>query len=97
MPSTLVLDAFLNASSGETYGFKLSEETGLPSGTVYPILRRLEADGLIEGRWTTIQTAHQARRRRYYRLTGAGKRAAAEAVAAQRQAIRLHAPGWVTP
>jgi PadR family transcriptional regulator PadR len=97
MPTTLVLQAFLNAPSSETYGFELSEETGLPSGTVYPILRRLEAEGLIEGRWTTIQTRDQGRRRRYYRLTGAGRRAAAEAVAAQRQAIRLHAPGWVTP
>ncbi|MEA2223780.1 MAG: PadR family transcriptional regulator, regulatory protein PadR [Solirubrobacteraceae bacterium] len=76
---------------------ELSEETGLPSGTVYPILRRLEAEGLIEGTWTTVQTRVQGRRRRYYRLTSAGKQVAAEAVAAQRETLRLHAPGWVTP
>jgi PadR family transcriptional regulator PadR len=97
MPTSLVLQAFLDASPGETYGFELSEETGLPSGTVYPILRRLEAEGLIEGTWTTVQTRVQGRRRRYYRLTSAGKQVAAEAVAAQRETLRLHAPGWVTP
>jgi transcriptional regulator len=43
----------------------------LPTGTVYPALRRLEAAGWISGRWSTVD----GRRRRTYRLTAAGRRA----------------------
>ena len=37
--------------AGHVYGFSVMEETGLPSGTVYPALRRLERDGLIRSHW----------------------------------------------
>jgi PadR family transcriptional regulator PadR len=40
--------------------------------SLYPLLYRLEAKGLLEGRW--VEKAAQ-RRRRYYRLTPAGRRA----------------------
>ncbi len=43
----------------------------LPTGTVYPALRRLEEAGWISGRWSTVD----GRRRRTYRLTAAGRRA----------------------
>ncbi|WP_152360422.1 PadR family transcriptional regulator [Microlunatus speluncae] len=43
----------------------------LPTGTVYPALRRLEESGWISGRWSTVD----GRRRRTYRLTAAGRRA----------------------
>lgn len=43
----------------------------LPTGTVYPALRRLEEAGWISGRWSTVE----GRRRRTYRLTSAGRRA----------------------
>ena len=33
--------------AGQIYGFSVMEATGLPSGTVYPAMRRLERDGLI--------------------------------------------------
>ena len=36
---------------GYLYGFSVMEQTGLPSGTVYPALRRLERDGLIRSEW----------------------------------------------
>lgn len=51
------------------------ETTGLPSGTVYPAMRRLERDGLIASRWEsqTIADAEQRPPRKYYRLTRAGK------------------------
>lgn len=95
-PSTatrLVFQAFLDAPGEETYGFELAELTGLASGTIYPILRRLEDDGFIVTRWETVKTDSQRRRRRYYRLTGQGYRAANAATASQRQALRLLAPG----
>ncbi|MFC7622238.1 PadR family transcriptional regulator [Microlunatus sp. GCM10028923] len=45
----------------------------LPTGTVYPALRRLEEAGWISGRWSTVD----GRRRRTYRLTNAGQKALA--------------------
>ena len=48
----------------------------LPEGTVYPALRRLERDGIVEGHWVEIGAGSP--RRRYYRLTFKGERALAE-------------------
>lgn len=95
-PSTatrLVFQAFLDAPSDESYGFELARATGLPSGTIYPILRRLEDDQLIRSRWAEVETEAQRRRRRYYELTAEGRRVAHAATAEQRQALRLLAPG----
>jgi DNA-binding PadR family transcriptional regulator len=62
---------------GYGYGFEMMEATGLPSGTVYPALRRLERDALITARWENerIATAEQRPPRRYYRVTKAGREA----------------------
>jgi PadR family transcriptional regulator len=92
--SRLVFQAFLDSPSEETYGFALAEATGLPSGTIYPILRRLQDEGLIVGRWAEVDTGPQRRRRRYYALTGEGRRVAQLATSKQRQALRLLSPGW---
>ena len=60
---------------GQVYGFSVMEMTGLPSGTVYPAMRRLERDGLILSRWEaqSIADAEQRPPRKYYRLTRAGR------------------------
>ena len=60
---------------GYFYGFDIMDVTGLPSGTVYPALRRLERDGLITAKWEdeSTATAEQRPARRYYRMTKAGK------------------------
>jgi PadR family transcriptional regulator PadR len=62
-------------SAGYIYGFSVMEMTGLPSGTVYPAMRRLERDGLIQSKWEAeaIATAEQRPPRKYYKLTRAGK------------------------
>ena len=53
----------------------LRETTGgrldLPTGTIYPALHRLQAAGLIQGRWSVVG----GRRRRTYQLTAKGRRA----------------------
>ncbi len=51
------------------------EVTGLPSGTVYPVLRRLERESAVESEWEDEDEAHAAgrRRRRIYGLTGSGQ------------------------
>jgi DNA-binding PadR family transcriptional regulator len=90
----LVFQAFLDSPSDETYGFELAEATGLPSGTIYPILHRLEEEGLVKGRWGHVEAGSQHRRRRYYELTGEGRRVAHRETAEQRQALRLLVPGW---
>jgi len=57
------------------YGFSVMEMTGLPSGTVYPAMRRLERDELIRSQWEqqSIADAEQRPPRKYYKLTRAGK------------------------
>ena len=69
----------------------------LPSGTVYPALRRLERLGLISGGWSTVG----GRRRRSYQLTAAGRRALGEERSAWREfsatLSALLQPAPVTP
>lgn len=71
-PTTLVLHALAN---GVRHGFDILDATELPSGTVYPILRRLEREGLVSADWEDAAIAHDEQRppRRYYELTAAGK------------------------
>jgi len=60
---------------GRRYGFEVMETTGLPSGTVYPALRKLEKWGLIESQWEpeSVARAEQRPSRRYYQLTTEGE------------------------
>jgi DNA-binding PadR family transcriptional regulator len=61
--------------TGQIYGFSVMERTGLPSGTVYPAMRRLERDGLIVSKWEKQSVADEEQRppRKYYKLTRDGK------------------------
>jgi DNA-binding PadR family transcriptional regulator len=61
--------------AGFVYGFSIMEMAGLPSGTVYPAMRRLEREELICSRWEkqSIADAEQRPARKYYKLTAAGK------------------------
>jgi DNA-binding PadR family transcriptional regulator len=70
--AALILQA---VSAGHIYGFSVMEMTGLPSGTVYPAMRRLERDALIESKWEDAEIAGEEQRppRKYYKLTAAGK------------------------
>ncbi|MGA7234426.1 MAG: helix-turn-helix transcriptional regulator [Bryobacteraceae bacterium] len=69
--AALILQAI---GAGEGYGFSVMEMTGLPSGTVYPAMRRLERDGLIRSQWErqSIADAEQRPPRKYYKLTRSG-------------------------
>lgn len=87
--AALVLQALVQ---GHGYGFEIMSVADLPSGTVYPLLRRLEASGLVESRWEDEERAHAEGRpaRRYYEATGAGEAALAEArerIASQQAAL----------
>ncbi len=77
--SALILQTL---SAGYRYGFDIMEATGLPSGTVYPALRRLERSRLVESKWEKEKTAVAEQRpvRKYYKLTRAGEQARAQAL-----------------
>lgn len=70
--TALILQAL---ASGSRHGFQIMEVTGLASGTVYPVLRRLEREEAVESEWEDEATAHEAgrRRRRIYGLTASGQ------------------------
>ena len=59
---------------GHQFGFDIMDVTGLPDGTVYPALRRLESRGQLAAEWEDAEVAHAEGRpaRRYYGLTQAG-------------------------
>jgi DNA-binding PadR family transcriptional regulator len=81
--AALVLQAL---TQGFGYGFEIMRATQLPSGTVYPILRRLEAAGQLRSTWEDAATAHDEGRpaRRYYEATPEGR----AALAAVRDRVR---------
>ena len=61
-------------TQGESYGFQIMDATGLPSGTVYPALRRLEAAGFIESGWSHRRVEQSGGPpRKHYRLTRQGR------------------------
>jgi PadR family transcriptional regulator PadR len=78
---TLVVLAVLCAEPAEwRHGYEIAKETGLKSGTLYPILIRLADRGLMEACWEAEQPAGRPRRH-LYRLTGAGLAQATAALA----------------
>lgn len=76
--TALILDSL---QRGHRYGFEIMDRTGLPSGTVYPALRRLESTGHVVSAWEDEEQATRDGRpaRRYYELSGAGAALLAEA------------------
>jgi PadR family transcriptional regulator PadR len=78
-------------SQGYRYGFDIMDATGLPSGTVYPALRRLERTGLVSSAWEQDERARKASRprRRNYELTRTGREHLAEAEARYRAVAGL--------
>lgn len=70
-------------AGGESYGWEILQKVRLLSGgrvewsdgMLYPVLRRLETDGLVEGSWRTVESG---RRRRYYQLSAKGRRQLAQ-------------------
>jgi PadR family transcriptional regulator PadR len=95
-PTTLVL---LALSRGVRHGFDILDDTGLESGTVYPILRRLEDAGCVRSRWEPAERAQLEGRppRRYYELTGAGAEVLREALARYPDVRAAHAAGGARP
>ena len=95
----LVLAEMLTEPAEPRYGLDMGAATGPPSGTIYPILARLERIGWVESDWEDPD-AHIAQgrpRRRYYRLTRDGAESAAEALQAVRRVRKNAARAWRIP
>lgn len=70
-PARDVLALMAEAGSGWCHGYELCQQAGIKSGTLYPLLIRLEAQGYLQAEW---QAASEPGRppRHAYRLTAAG-------------------------
>ena len=88
-PLERVLGAFLADPAAPRYGYDLMKAARLPSGTLYPLLARLEHQKLVASAWETRQEGQ--RPRKYYQLTGEGIRIARLELA-QASARRQRAP-----
>jgi PadR family transcriptional regulator PadR len=64
------------------HGFDIIDETGLPGGTVYPALTRMERAGLLTSDWEDVKVARAEKRppRRYYTVTREGLATLGEAL-----------------
>ena len=81
-PQTLaLLVALMERPQTWQHGYELSKETGLKSGTLYPILIRLSEQGLLNSRWKDAERAGRPPRH-VYRLTANGLALAREQVEA---------------
>jgi len=83
LQAKMVLQLALQDPGREWYGLQMIEATGLPAGTIYPIIARLERYGWLESRWED-PAEHEAAgrpRRRYYRFTADGAERARLALA----------------
>jgi PadR family transcriptional regulator, regulatory protein PadR len=82
LPTQLVLRALLAHPTREMYGLEICAAAELPSGTIHPILARLERAGWLESRWEELDPREAGRpRRRYYRLCPDGIEQARDALA----------------
>jgi PadR family transcriptional regulator, regulatory protein PadR len=101
LQTQLVLRAMLAEPTAERYGLQLCAETGLPSGTIYPIVARLEQLGWVVSSWEDPREhiAERRPRRRYYRLTNDGAGLARAALARVDRARRQprFGPGLAWP
>ena len=68
-----VLSSIMGARGAEMSGSQVAGATRLASGSLYPILLRLERAGWLKSRWEKIDPSEEGRpRRRLYKMTAAG-------------------------
>jgi PadR family transcriptional regulator PadR len=101
MTTLKVLRVLLDDPIAKRYGLEICRAARLPSGSVYPILMRLERARWLASDWEDVDPAQIGRpRRRLYRLTGEGAHNARAALREAHEAIGLDwgtAPGLQSP
>ncbi|WP_433536527.1 PadR family transcriptional regulator [Micromonospora sp. CA-249363] len=90
-----VLRVFLEEASQRRYGLEVAREAGIATGSLYPILARLEQIGWLESAWEDYEAVEPGRpRRRYYQLSADG--AASARAALDRSLRRITPRSWGT-
>lgn len=80
-PTLKALKLFMNNPSTRRSGADISRSTGIGSGTLYPLLARLEQVGWLQSEWEVVDPSEVGRpRRRFYRITGVGQANAIKAL-----------------
>jgi PadR family transcriptional regulator PadR len=75
-----VLAVLLSDMTADHYGLEISRKAELPSGTIYPILARLEKLGWVTSSWESVDPSAEGRpARRLYRLSELGAQRARQA------------------
>jgi DNA-binding PadR family transcriptional regulator len=98
LQTQLVLRAFLSEPNQKRYGLELCGLVGLHSGTIYPILARLEHVGWLDSGWEDVAEVTDGRpRRRFYWLTRDGAERARDALARTRLVSVPTRVGWMVP
>lgn len=93
-----LLAVMLTDPQGQHYGLEMGRAAGLPSGTIYPILARLERAGWIVSEVEDVDPRVVGRRpRRYYKLTGTGERTAVESIESTLKRLSAPPPGKSLP
>jgi DNA-binding PadR family transcriptional regulator len=97
-PLVKLLRVLLADPTSQYWGFEIMKKTGLASGTVYPLLARLEGMGWLESGWADEPTISGRPRRRYYQMTPTGIASARVALAEANSKKRpASAPGRLRP
>jgi PadR family transcriptional regulator, regulatory protein PadR len=93
-PTLKLLKLLLENPKAGVSGAEISKKTKLGSGTIYPLLQRLEIAKWIEGEWEDVEPSKAGRpKRRLYKLTRSGQAAASKELA-QFQMLAIGAPAW---
>jgi hypothetical protein len=86
----VILEVLRDAADNEACGLEVVRASGVPAGRAYAILRRLEDEGLVDGRWEQISPEDEGRPQRYdYQLNGASERVARKETVSDARALRL--------
>jgi PadR family transcriptional regulator, regulatory protein PadR len=91
-PLQRLLSVLVTDPSAHWYGYELMKSAALSSGTLYPMLARLEEQGLVTSQWEPAPVAGGRPPRRYYELTGEGARVARKVTQQGRTAVRSTVP-----
>jgi PadR family transcriptional regulator PadR len=76
-PLERVLRVLIDDPAAPHYGYDLMKAARLASGTLYPMLARLQQEGLVDSQWEAQRPDASGRPpRKYYRLTAEGQRVA---------------------
>ncbi|MFI8085823.1 PadR family transcriptional regulator [Kitasatospora sp. NPDC086009] len=95
MATAKVLRLFVEEPTAERYGWEIMQATALGSGSLYPILARLEREGVIAGAQEDIDPKAEGRpARRFYTITGEGLRIARQALAELHEITRVPGTTW---